>query len=782
MYNGIGNFREYRLTAHHTKDILIMTKRFMAYGAAILGIAASCIQPARAQIEYARNFVAPPGHGAVTVTGFNNLGQVSGFYSSPSFSSSHGFVWDPQSGFHDIASPGTTSSILAALNEQGRSLGAATPLGDFFRDPSGAVQWTSFTGFTYGSGKILTDTSQVAGHTIVTGHLRAARWDAANGSVDIGHLLSTTNDSDAVSISNNGFVAGYWNTGATAVVNGQTFPTSHAFIWNPGANMVTDLGGLGGYSAHASSVNNSGQVVGRAAIAGNAVFHAFLASATGTIQDLTSLLGESANSNSYAADINNKGEIIGRSDMIGNFVLSNGFPRSIHYAEIGHPMSYASDLFRINDSGVILGTGFEWDPILFRNTPGFIVLMPHQVPSNTSHSYTTFEDNSLSVPTGPLLRGVENQNLSGLTVELYTPTVASVAMSAHSTVTHGALVLNPNGSFTYTPTPNFNGADHFDFRIFDGISYSVTSRVTINVTPVNDPPVALDSQQTLNEDTQAQITPSVSDADGDALTYAISKSPAHGQVFVNAGKLVYTPAPNYHGPDSFQYKASDGKVSSNIATVTLTVSSVNDVPTVESGGLQMYQGQTYSEVAPGVLLNAKDVDGDPLTVSLGTPAIHGTLKLKSDGSYSYTPQTNYAGSDRFTFIANDGHGGAAEGSISINILPAAQNITSQISVTRGGYVRIPGTTTFTQRITLTNTGRTTITNYLALVLDNLRNATLINKTGATAITSPAGSPYYGVPILTLSPGVSTTISLKFSDPTLAAISYNPRVLGGPGAL
>ncbi|BDI29709.1 hypothetical protein CCAX7_17600 [Capsulimonas corticalis] len=763
-----------------------MKKRVIAYGIAALGMAASSIHPACAQ-EYIRNFVAAPGNAALTLTGFNNQGQVSGNYyyaRIAGIDTYHGFVWDAQTGFHDVAPQGTANNNLLALNEQGQTLGTSSPLGDFFRDTLGGIQWLNLSGFAYSPGKILTTSSQIAGHITVAGHLRAARWDPAAGALDIGQQLTTSSDSDALRISNTGFVCGYWNTGATALVNGWNFPVSHAFLWNPNTGVATDLGGLGGYYARAASINNSGQVVGNAETTGNASSHAFLATVSGTIQDLNSTLGISSSSNSYAADINNQGEIIGSADTIGNFVL-DGLPTKIQYTAVGHPMAYASTLYRINDSGVILGTGAEWDPVLYRNNNGFIVLTPHRVPRNGSHSYSTYEDTALSVPKGPLLSGGGdgNSDISNLTAVLYTPAQPSLAITPQSTVAHGSVVLNPNGSFIYTPAPNFNGTDKFDFQIFDGVSYSAPATVYITVIPVNDPPVAFDSQQTLNENTLAVITPNASDVDGNALSYTITKNPVHGQLLTLSGKLTYVPNPNYYGSDSFQYKAFDGNVYSNVATVSLTINFVNVPPTVAPCTLTAYQGRVLSQAAPGLLSLASDANGDPLTVSLSVPPSTGTLTLKSNGAFSYQPNASipFPLQDSFTIVVSDGHGGATPGVIYINILPAAQDVTSKYTIIRGGYIRTPSSTTFTQQVRLINNGADAFRGPISLVLDKLHNATLSNDTGITEIITPAGSPYVDQDINLLYPRQEISITLQFNDPTLAAISYTPRVLAGPGA-
>ena len=110
------------------------------------------------------------------------------------------------------------------------------------------------------------------------------------------------------------------------------------------------------------------------------------------------------------------------------------------------------------------------------------------------------------------------------------------------------------------------------------------------------------------------------------------------------------------------------------------------------------------------------------------------------------------------------------------------DVSSLITVTRAGYVYNFGTGRYAQTVTLTNNSASTLTGTFSLVLDNLSaNATLFNETGTTdASDPPAGSPYINAPAPNLAPGQNTSVMLQFTDPTKAAITYNTRVLAGPG--
>src|SRR6266542_4018533 len=144
-----------------------------------------------------------------------------------------------------------------------------------------------------------------------------------------------------------------------------------------------------------------------------------------------------------------------------------------------------------------------------------------------------------------------------------------------------------------------------------------------------------------------------SDADGNTLTAVLVTGPSHGTLTLNPdGSFIYTPNTNYNGTDSFTYKANDGTTNSAVATVTLTVISVNDAPVAGNASYSTDEDAVLTIPAPGVLANVTDADGNTLTAVLVTGPSHGTLTLNPDGSFIYTPNTNYNGTDSFTYKAN----------------------------------------------------------------------------------------------------------------------------------
>src|SRR5262249_54858739 len=123
------------------------------------------------------------------------------------------------------------------------------------------------------------------------------------------------------------------------------------------------------------------------------------------------------------------------------------------------------------------------------------------------------------------------------------------------------------------------------------------------------------------EDTPTPIALLATDVDGDALLYTVVVGPAHGTLSGTAPTLVYTPAANYNGPDSFVFKATDGSAESNLAAVAITVTPVNDPPAAVDDPYKTNEGQALRIAAPGVLANDTDIDGGIVTLESGSLTI-----------------------------------------------------------------------------------------------------------------------------------------------------------------
>ena len=287
----------------------------------------------------------------------------------------------------------------------------------------------------------------------------------------------------------------------------------------------------------------------------------------------------------------------------------------------------------------------------------------NDVPRAGDDAYTIMEDSTLTVNLPGLLSNDSDADGDSLTAVLDTAPG------------NGALTLNADGTFTYTPDTNFAGTESFTYKANDGLADSNVATVSITVSPINDAPVAADDAYMTDEDTVLTVVaPGVlgndTDAENDPLTAVLSAGALNGTVtFTPDGSFSYTPNADFNGIDSFSYRAHDGAVESTLATVNITVNAVNDAPVAGDDAYLTQEGQPLAVAAPGVLDNDSDVDGDSLTAVLDAGPGNGTLTLNGDGSFTYTPAAGYVGEDTFTYRANDGVAGSNLATVTITVHP-----------------------------------------------------------------------------------------------------------------
>ncbi len=213
---------------------------------------------------------------------------------------------------------------------------------------------------------------------------------------------------------------------------------------------------------------------------------------------------------------------------------------------------------------------------------------------------------------------------------------------------NGSVIIDGD-NVIFTPTSNYNGPASFVYTVSDG-TLTDTATVSITVNPVNDSPVANDLSSTATEDTQTTFTLSATDIDGDTLTYSIVSTPTNGVLGIITGNQIsYTPGDNYVGSDSFTYKVNDGSVDSNVATVTITVTSVNDGPIIDSIG-----NKSVNELENlSFTVTATDPDST-LTYSLTSAPVGATI-VGNTGVFSFTPtEAQGPGSYTLTVEVTDG--------------------------------------------------------------------------------------------------------------------------------
>lgn len=269
------------------------------------------------------------------------------------------------------------------------------------------------------------------------------------------------------------------------------------------------------------------------------------------------------------------------------------------------------------------------------------------LPVSSGDAYGMNEDATLSIAAPGVLANDSSPLLASLTAVL------------DETVKSGVLNLNSNGSFVYTPSANFNGADFFTYRASDGTRTGNIATVMLTVNPVNDRPVA--TADTVETSAGAAVDINVlandTDVDGDALTISSYTNGTKGAVSPGSGTLVYTPNAGETGADTFSYTATDGVLVSDPATVTVTINQPVNQPPVAVDDFASTRRNVA--VTINVLLNDYDPDGSlsPSTVQIVTaPTRGGTATANANGTVTYAPRRGFRGTDVFTYTVKDGNG------------------------------------------------------------------------------------------------------------------------------
>ncbi|SFZ78645.1 retention module-containing protein, partial [Chitinimonas taiwanensis] len=180
-------------------------------------------------------------------------------------------------------------------------------------------------------------------------------------------------------------------------------------------------------------------------------------------------------------------------------------------------------------------------------------------------------------------------------------------------------------------------------------------------------PQANNDQATVDEDGTVSINVLGND-NGDGLRVQGQPTAGNGTVSVNAdGTLSYVPNSNFNGSDTISYTVVDANGNTSTATVSVTVNPVNDAPTINGGNSQNVS--TLEDTPLSGSVAGSDVDGDPLNYGKGSDPSHGSVAVNPDGSWTYTPNSNYNGPDSFTIVVSDGKGGTDTVTINVGVTP-----------------------------------------------------------------------------------------------------------------
>ncbi|EHH2534031.1 tandem-95 repeat protein, partial [Vibrio parahaemolyticus] len=269
-----------------------------------------------------------------------------------------------------------------------------------------------------------------------------------------------------------------------------------------------------------------------------------------------------------------------------------------------------------------------------------------------------------------------------------------VSLDANNGPANGSVSVNPDGSVTYTPNDNYHGTDSFTYIVTSGgVSESTTVRV--DVTPVNDAPVAKDDTAITDEDTPVTIDvlPNDTDVDGDKLSIqSASVVEAQGKVEIVDGKLVFTPAENFNGDAEITYTVTDGSLTDQ-TTVKVTVNAVNDTPVVESNIADQTLAEDFTPYSIDLNTAFSDVDGE-LTFSVsGNSNIQVAIV---NGIATFTPTADRNGSEALTFTATDPSGESVSQTVNFTVAPVADIVADSARVVEDTptIIKVLGNDTF----------------------------------------------------------------------------------------
>ncbi|MEM1255078.1 MAG: tandem-95 repeat protein [Cyanobacteria bacterium P01_H01_bin.21] len=318
--------------------------------------------------------------------------------------------------------------------------------------------------------------------------------------------------------------------------------------------------------------------------------------------------------------------------------------------------------FGLGDQNTISEVRIKWPSGIEQVINGVTVNQILQVVEAESQFKATNDSVTTSLGTAVDIQVLANDDIAPNTV---------FTLSANG-ASNGTVAVDNNGTpadgnddfITYTPNANFVGTDSFTYKIDD--NNGGTDTATVNVTIINgNLPVATNDSATVAEDTQITLDVLANDTDADSDTLSLESvlPTINGSTSIAGNRVIYTPDANFNGTDSFSYTVTDGNGGSANATVSITVTSVNDAPVANDDTLTLEQN-TAAQVQ--VIANDTDVDGDTLTVTSVGAATDGTTSV-SNNQILYTPNADFVGTDSFTYEINDGKGGTNTATVNVTV-------------------------------------------------------------------------------------------------------------------
>ncbi|WP_342202999.1 tandem-95 repeat protein [Vibrio cyclitrophicus] len=281
-------------------------------------------------------------------------------------------------------------------------------------------------------------------------------------------------------------------------------------------------------------------------------------------------------------------------------------------------------------------------------TAGVTVLEVNDPPVAGSTSYSVNEDEVITISAEQLLA-----NASDIEGEV-------AIDSVNYTGADGIFTDNGNGTFSFAPNANFDGDVSLDVVVTDEDGATVATSASIDVLPINDPPVSGDLAYSIDEDgsiilNQEQLLSQASDVDGDELTASNLSAGDNATVVDNGdGTFTVTPDANFNGDIDLSFDISDG-TESIVANADLTVNPVNDLPTTSDVYANVDEDNVITITQEQLLANAADIEGGDLVASdLTLVGDDATIVNNGDGTFSITPSENFNGYIDVAYSISDG--------------------------------------------------------------------------------------------------------------------------------
>ncbi|MCP4538167.1 MAG: tandem-95 repeat protein [Chloroflexi bacterium] len=293
------------------------------------------------------------------------------------------------------------------------------------------------------------------------------------------------------------------------------------------------------------------------------------------------------------------------------------------------------------------------------------------VVNNVNDAPVTSDDNYNVDEAGTLV-----ENVPGVLHNDHDDDGDTLTVTLVSSVTHGTLTLNGDGSFTYEHDDSENHSDNFTYRVNDGTVDSNVATANITINPVNDAPDAVSDAITVDEGDVAteldggsdNLLDNDTDSEGNNLTVDTTPAsgPEHGTLTLNAnGTFSYTHDGSETTSDSFSYQVCDDGTPSECTTaiVNLTVNPVNDSPDAVDDDATTYDD---TAVIITVLDNDTDPEFDTLTIETVSAPTTGSASI-AGATIIYTPTLGLDGPDTFTYTISDGNDGSDTATVTVAI-------------------------------------------------------------------------------------------------------------------